>query len=321
MAVIDNYKEFRDLAKVGCPPPEISRMVLEKSRTLGMADQCGIRVPKTKVISNSEQLRDLCSSFPFPWVLKPRNKELTVEEIKSSFLKTAAEVNFRFPQPRDFNPPMLLQEYCDGVGVGVELLIHRGECLAAFQHRRLEEVPYTGGVSVTAVAESLDPVLFENSLRLLRALQWEGPTMVEYKIKPEDGTSVLMEINGRYWGTISLAIAAGIDFPLYHWQVLHGETPSIPKAYTIGTRWKWTAGHAWRLHDLLITARGSRSARSELLCSLSGAAKLLDGSTPDPLFSASDPMPAIFDCLQVWKQLSYADTNALLRRLRNRSRS
>jgi predicted ATP-grasp superfamily ATP-dependent carboligase len=313
VAIVDNYKEFHNLAEVACPPPEIARTVLDKSLTLEVAQQCGIRVPQTKLISHSEQLRELSSSFRFPWILKPARKELTIEEIKSSLFKNAVEVFSRFPQRREFNPPMLLQEYCEGAGVGVELLMHDGECLAAFQHRRLEEVPHTGGVSATAIAEALDPVLFENSRKLLHALRWEGPAMVEFKVDSRDDKAVLMEVNGRYWGTISLPITAGIDFPYYHWQLLHGETPSLPTQYAVGTRWRWTAGHVWRLHGLMVSARRSGMARNELLRCVSHYVGSAGVGGRDPLLSQDDPMPAIFDLAQMVKYLSAYDVKAFLR--------
>lgn len=318
MAIVDNYKQFRNLAELACPPPEITRTILDKSLTLEVAHRCGIRVPRTNLISNSEQLRELSSSFPFPWVLKPARKELTIEEIKSSSFKTRAEVFSRFPKPREFNPPMLLQEYCQGGGVGVELLIREGECLAAFQHRRLEEVPYTGGVSVTAIAEALDPVLLGKSLQLLRALHWEGPAMVEFRANTRSGAAVLMEVNGRYWGTVSLPIMAGVDIPYYHWQLLHGEKPSIPETYAVGTRWRWTAGHVWRLHELMISARKSKAARNELLRYVSEHAGAEDVASRDPLFSDSDPMPAVFDLAQIVRHLTAYDAKALLRHVSTR---
>jgi len=315
VALTEHYHEFGDLTRIACPPPEITSHILDKSLTLDVARKCGIRVPKTRLISNSEQLPESFSTFPFPWILKPARKEVSVEEIKSSRLATADEVDAKFPAPREFVPPMLLQEYCEGAGVGVELLLHDGECVAVFQHRRLEEVPYTGGVSVTAVAERPDPELVKQSLDLLRALHWHGPAMVEFKVNPCSGSAVLMEVNGRYWGTISLPILAGVDFPLYHWQLLHGETPSVSEKYAMGTKWRWTAGHIWRLHGLLIAARRSRSARNELGRGFSECPVLLDASIQDALFSASDPMPAILDLVQIVKYLSSYDIKALLRRL------
>lgn len=39
------------------------------------------------------------------------------------------------------------------------------------------------------------------SVALLRAIGWEGVAMVEYRFDPATGTAVLMEINGRFWGS------------------------------------------------------------------------------------------------------------------------
>ena len=81
---------------------------------------------------------------------------------------------------------ILLQEYHRGEGHGVELLLYRGRPLAAFQHRRLHEVPITGGASSFRESVSLDPTLYEYSTRLLAALEWTGLAMVEFKLG-EDG--------------------------------------------------------------------------------------------------------------------------------------
>src|SRR5271155_3638049 len=203
-------------------PPAIARGVLDKTATLAVAQRCGIRTPRTALVSRSSELHDLVGSFSFPWILKPAQKETRVEELKSCKLASVDEIATRFPLERGFTPPMLVQEYCAGTGVGVEMLLDHGECVAVFQHRRLKELPYTGGFSVIAVAEAPDPSLIESSLALLQAMQWDGIAMVEYKVN-SDGQAVLMEVNGRYWGTIALAISAGIDFPLYDWQLVHGE--------------------------------------------------------------------------------------------------
>ncbi len=37
--------------------------------------------------------------------------------------------------------------------------------------------------------------------------------MVEFKADARTGTPYLMEINGRFWGSLQLAIDAGVDFP------------------------------------------------------------------------------------------------------------
>ena len=64
---------------------------------------------------------------------------------------------------------MLLQRYHAGEGHGVELLCDRGEPLAAFQHRRLHEVPITGGASALRESVPVDPTLLDYSAAPARA--------------------------------------------------------------------------------------------------------------------------------------------------------
>jgi predicted ATP-grasp superfamily ATP-dependent carboligase len=107
--------------------------------------------------------------------------------------------------------PVLLQEYTRGEGHGVELLMYKGQPLAAFQHRRLRELPMSGGRSAFRESVPLDPELYRHSVRLLEAIEWTGLAMVEFKVG-EHGPK-LMEINGRIWGSLPLATHSGMDFP------------------------------------------------------------------------------------------------------------
>jgi predicted ATP-grasp superfamily ATP-dependent carboligase len=314
VAITKHYHELQSLLYLACPPPKITHRVLNKIETLDVARACGVLVPDTKVISNSLQLSDLSDEIRFPCVLKPAAKGIQNEEVKSYILRSAKDVSVKFPEPRVFHPPMLLQAYCDGDGVGVEILMQKGQIVAAFQHRRLKEYPHTGGLSVSAISEPLDSELAEKSVSLLRALQWEGPAMVEFKVNREDRRAVLMEVNGRYWGTISLPEFAGIDFPTLHWQVAHGEFPTRTVNYSVGAQWRWTAGHLLRLHGMMLAARRSISARKELLCNMSDLPWLLNPSTHDALLQLSDPLPALLDLFRTLKFLVLDDLRILVRR-------
>ena len=56
--------------------------------------------------------------------------------------------------------------------------------------------------------------LQEQSIALLQAVGWQGIAMVEYRFDPQTGRAVLMEINGRYWGSYPLAMQSGANFAL-----------------------------------------------------------------------------------------------------------
>jgi predicted ATP-grasp superfamily ATP-dependent carboligase len=296
-AVTEHYDDLADITHPACPPPPVTRLVLDKNATLKIAQSCGIHIPRTEVVRNSSQLHDLVGGMPFPWIVKPAEKQTRLEEVKSSTLLAADDIAARFPKGQAFDPPVLVQQYCGGAGVGVEILLHKGECVAAFQHRRLKEFPYTGGVSVTAVAERVDEALLKSSLTLLRALQWDGVAMVEYKVDSA-GRAVLMEVNGRYWGTISLPISAGIDFPLYHWKLAHGEPVSAKLSYPSGIKWRWTLGYLGRMYILLRKAGQSASAREALRTTLGQLLADFSPSVRDATFRISDPLPSVVPFLR-----------------------
>ena len=66
--------------------------------------------------------------------------------------------------------------------------------------------------------------------------------MVEYKVEAESGTPYLMEINGRFWGSLQLAIDAGVDFPALLLQCATGEQPRPRDSYRTGIRSRWWWG-------------------------------------------------------------------------------
>ena len=315
-AVIGHYDELAALVHVVCPPPRIADRVLDKTATLAVAQRCGILIPRTEVVLNSSQMRDLLGRVPLPWVIKPARKETRKETTKSRVLRNRDGLADWFPMGQQFEAAMLVQEYCPGSGVGIEILLHDGECLAAFQHRRTKEAPVdTGGVSVTAIAESVDQHLLQSSLALLRALEWQGIAMVEYKID-DYGRAVLMEVNGRYWGTISLAIYAGMNFPLYQWKLAHGIKPEIPTAYAVGTKWRWTTGYLQSLYGLSMKARRSTNDRKLLTNYLRDLPGDFSPSVFDATFNLTDPVPSLDSFISILREFVSRRTTTAKRSLR-----
>ena len=79
---------------------------------------------------------------------------------------------------------VILQEYFTGAGVGIELIARHGEIFYAFQHRRLHEVPLSGGGSSLRKSQAVSPALLDASSKLISALQWKGVAMVELSCCP-----------------------------------------------------------------------------------------------------------------------------------------
>lgn len=230
---------------VATPPPGIVTRVLEKSFTLRAAAECGIPIPRSW-----DAAERMPAPTDLPLVCKPADKAADAL-FRVRHVRTPAELEALLRLVEGCEDRYLWQEYCPGEGVGIETLIWEGQPVALFQHRRITENPATGGVSVVAEAEPLDPALAKMAVRLLRRLEWSGPAMVEFRCDRASGRVALMEVNGRYWGSLALPCLAGIDFPYYHWLLAHGRRPgAVPTGYTAGLQVRWTTGEFLRLKGL-----------------------------------------------------------------------
>ncbi|MBK5283492.1 MAG: ATP-grasp domain-containing protein [Nitrospiraceae bacterium] len=309
----DHYEALSALLHVGCPPPAIVRQVLNKDQTLRIAQKCGIAIPTTYAVYERAHCEALRGDMRFPIVAKPCSKtDIAHSTFKVRYVESFEELSGAFAVDEQFGSRNLLQEYCPGEGVGLGVLIKQGEPVAMFQHRRLTELPYTGGVSVTAVSEALDPLLADQAITLLRALHWDGVAMVEFRQDSASGRAVLMEVNGRYWGSISLAVQAGMDFPLYDWQLAHGMVPTVPSQYAIGMKWRWTTGDLMRLHGLLLDEGHNHVSRPSRW--KEAGRFLLDSrlSTRSALWSIADPQPAISEMFRILTRLALTDVKQLI---------
>jgi predicted ATP-grasp superfamily ATP-dependent carboligase/protein-tyrosine-phosphatase len=305
VAISRHYERLAPLAYLGCPQPHIVRRVLDKHLTLEAARACGIAVPKTYQVLNITVLEELRGELRFPVIAKPRSKiDERRHTFKTRYFATYQELRDAFLSNAQFGAENLLQEYCSGVGVGIEVLFHDGEPLALFQHRRVKELPVSGGGSVLCVSEPLNHMLAELAVTLLRALEWQGVAMVEFRHDPSGGRAVLMEVNGRYWGSLPLAIAAGVNFPLYEWQIAHREAPSVPRDYRIGLRARWLSADVNRLSSLFLEAPSDGFPRPSKWAE--AARFFADFALPARpyLWSWKDPLPAVIEFKQAMRPIA-----------------
>jgi predicted ATP-grasp superfamily ATP-dependent carboligase len=231
---------FAPVTKLAVPEEPARERAADKLETIELAERLGIPVPRTQAVEDPAEAVDAAPDLGWPVVVKPRVSRLYRNGAVSAFEVAYAPDALGLAQVlrRMNGSPVLLQEYRPGTGHGVELLTHRGRLLAAFQHRRLHEVPISGGASALRESVPLDPVLLEHSLELLRALDWTGLAMVEFRVA--GGAATLMEVNGRIWGSLPLAVKCGVDFPAKLAQ-LHLKGPPDPQEppairYPVGVR-------------------------------------------------------------------------------------
>ena len=238
---------------VACPSRHAYEAVTDKHDLLQRASGLGISVPRTLLVERPGALSDLPAPFRYPVILKPRRSRWIEDgswRAGETQVVAGPEALGRVAASPVLARGALLQEYVPGHGEGLFLLASAGRTLVRFAHRRLREKPPTGGVSV--LRESIEPdlSLLQASESLLRELGWTGVAMVEFRRRP-NGEAVLMEVNPRLWGSLQLAIDAGVDFPSLLVALHRGETlPQVTPS--IGVRSRWLLGD---LDHLLISLR------------------------------------------------------------------
>lgn len=284
---------------VVAPPRGDYEAAIDKFGLVERARRLDMDVPRTLLVADPHQIRSAAETIGFPLIAKPRRSRVltpngwVAPEVR--VVRSSNDLAELCDSWRPADGELLLQEFVPGHGEGMFALCHRGEIRARFSHRRIREKPPLGGVSVLREAIEPSADLLDSSQRLLADLAFTGLAMVEYRRSPE-GRLVLMEINPRPWGSIQLAIDAGVDYPLLALEAASGHpwTGSLPRV-RVGVRTRWLLGD---VDHWLLCAR-SRSLRVELGRSLAGVtrdffASFVDGTRLEVL-RPEDPRPFLVE--------------------------
>ncbi|HET7550834.1 MAG TPA: ATP-grasp domain-containing protein [Gemmatimonadaceae bacterium] len=273
------------MGDVALPFPDEAtfRRICDKAELLSVAPRVGIAIPEQVRVETVSDARSLDpAAIRYPVVLKPSRSvgeggatgarggrggsvgepagartKLTVRHAANA---TELEIALaELAEAGDAAFPLLIQQRIVGPGIGIFLLLWEGRTLATFAHRRIREKPPSGGVSVYRESVAADPALVTRSRALLEHFGWCGVAMVEYKVDERTGTPYLMEVNGRFWGSLQLAVDAGVDFPVLLVSAATGEPTEPVNTYTAGVRSRWWWGD---VDHLIARLRRSRAELS-----------------------------------------------------------
>ncbi len=293
LTVLDRNRERLPASLAAClPAPEPLRAVLDREVTLRTARRLGIPFPKTHLVANEREVASASRELAFPAVVKPRRSRWftpggRVIGATADYATTPLEAASALRRLGPGAAPALLQEYHEGVGRGIFLLMRDGEPAARFAHERRLSLHPTGGASARAVAVRLPGEALDAAVALLRDVGWEGPAMVEFLRPTADGPDLLMEVNGRLWGSLALAIRAGVDFPVLWLRGLPG-----PDAYRVGTEVRHLLGDA--LHCIRVFQGPPPGTPGEWPRKRDLARLLLPSNAPRStrqVFDPDDPLP------------------------------
>lgn len=277
---------------------ETYQRVYDKGQLFELASDLPVPTPETYHPESLAHVEELASVVSYPAVVKPRSKTVwdgsgqchytRIDE--THYATSPDELVSAYQALLERNPFLvaeshypLVQEYVPGTTTTTVVLADDGTVRADFQEERVRTYPSSGGNS-TLLRGLSDPQMRTYAESVIEALEWTGPAMVEFMRTP-DGEYYLIEVNGRYWGSVPFAIESGVDFPWLHYRQLRGETIEWSRSYRSDFRQQRLLNEdlKWLLEQL-------RSGNPTALLTF-----LWTCLTADQMFvSASDPLPTIW---------------------------
>ena len=259
--VTENAKKFDRLCRLPFPDGNAFRTASNKQEIVRIAESLGVPVPVTRVLLEKNVRDKTIAGLSFPVVVKSHRSRVLTENgwqaAGVSYASDPEELANLLSKKGAWEYPLLLQERITGPGIGVFACYQNGKMVSLFGHRRIREKPPSGGVSVLRESIPFSPQARMFTEKLLDHLKWHGVAMVEFKVDERDGVPKLMEINGRFWGSLQLAIDAGVDFPDILMRIAEGKEVEPNFAYKNGVKTRWFWGDVDSLLMLLFKNRTS----------------------------------------------------------------
>jgi predicted ATP-grasp superfamily ATP-dependent carboligase len=265
-------------AKLPISPLETIRRANDKSSALALARKAGVAVPATWAPESEEELEEVAASVRLPAIVKLRDDEGTTLDPGERYAvcATSTDVASAWRRLHRLKPFPLVQERVTGDGYGVGLVAQDGKVLASVAHRRIREYPITGGPS-TLCETVKDADLDAAAAAMAGALNWTGAAMVEFK---KDDRYRLMEVNPRFWGSLPLALAAGVNLPNVLCRMAMGEDAGGGPTARAGVRLRFLALDAAAAFQGLTSGRASTT--------LAFLRDLFDPTIPDGILDPDD---------------------------------
>ena len=223
LAIRPAYEEFAPLLPIGSDPVLVYASISKYElfhRLLGAqsgdaANRPDANLPAVRLVTSADPIPNEAElhSLGLPLYVKTDAMHARSSNASAS-VGRAATIGKAYRLVRDSlttHDRAVIQGAVPGVGVGAFVLRWNGRVLARFMHLRLHELPGTGWSSYRT--SWWHPEIIADAEAKLEHLDFHGVAMMEYRWDPATDAFRLLEMNARFWGSLHLALYAGIDFP------------------------------------------------------------------------------------------------------------
>jgi predicted ATP-grasp superfamily ATP-dependent carboligase len=282
----------------GLVVPDYSQILLahNKDRWEHLARKLGLSVPSSYAIEDLRRgisLREL----RFPVLIKPKQGggAWGIREVS-----TAALLEALLAQPEWAGKPwdrFFVQEKVSGHTHCVAMLFNRGRLRASVAYRQIRDYPTTGGQATMRVSERHEKA--EVALqRLLTEMDWHGVCQADFIVEEPGGLPYLIDINPRLWGSLTQAIASGVDFPYLIYRIAREGDVEPISSFKTGVVTRWLGGELAAIPSRLRASDSRIAVLRDFMFPTTPSVLFDDFSFADPLPFAAWSLDALFRALK-----------------------
>jgi len=219
------------LSTLAIPSPEALDVFFDKVKTRELAESVAVPVAPGRMLTPHDTVDSIVADIGLPVVIKqPMSYALPELYVRTStrILSDRAALAAWLARHDPADGPILLEQMFPGFGLGVSVLCDQGTILQAFEHHRAHELD---GSSYYRKSAPLDPARLDAVRRMAKASSYTGLAMFEFKVDPDSGKWILIEVNARPWGSLPLPVSIGVDFPYRLYRLLARREQTQPHDY------------------------------------------------------------------------------------------
>lgn len=291
---------------IGTPWPKLDTLqaVHDRIRLFEAAERAGVAIPETDLLT---EIRD----WDRERIVKGRHAlltETTGDAVpvntteappKTTFLEPGVEPDVDGLVAEMGHVP-IAQEYVKGTEYCLRGLYTDGDVKVTSQKKLIRGYKYARGPSIYHQAVDI-PALQSAGVALLDELEWEGLASVGF-IRDHSGTFKLLEVNPRVPASMPVDIHAGINYPVYLWDLATAGAVDISPTYRSGVASHLLRGEGVHLHSVLFEDYALAEKPSVLGTAWNIASSLITQPHFDYL-SLDDPAPFVRDALNATQDL------------------
>ncbi len=286
LTILKNRKKLEKYFHIPIADLNITKLLIDKKIFYLTLEKHGISYPKTFILKDVSELKNIVKEINYPCIVKPANSEYFRHEFNAKFFiaSSSQQLLQMYNKAISKNLKVMIQEIIPGnAGCMYGLNAYYDKKFnsnGVFVYRRIREWPFISGNGV--YIEKFEYSELEKIITtLVKKIKFYGILDAEFKMDPRDNKLNLIEINPRCWMQISFPFIYGINLPYIAYSDAIGIDFDISNIQKNHVKWLFA------FHDILSAINDMKNHRLSLIDWISS----YKGKKDYAIFSWKDPLP------------------------------